>query len=396
MRRLLVVSPLFPNNKQPSKGTFVKQCLLQLRNHFDLRAVSPIPWASRLAAGIHHRDVIDGIEAWYPPYFRVPRSGHSLDGVFYYLSLLAFMKRLVDRYACDAIIAHWAYPDAFGVTLMNHVLKKPIFIQVHGSDINSGTRSQLSRKMIGFALRRARAVFSVAYDLQEKIVALGIERDRICVIPNGADHAEFCPRDRTAVRANLGLPLQKKIVLFVGNLVDVKGLPYLIEAAAVLSRNRNDLLFLILGDGPQKERLHELILQHRLQGEVCLLGSKLHDDIPYWMSACDAFCLPSLSEGCPTVVIEALASGRPVVGTEVGDVPRLLKMPTTGYTVRPGDGKALADAITQTLARAWDPYVLSRSVLDLTWENTARTICARVSAELQGLVSECPVCDRPR
>ena len=129
-----------------------------------------------------------------------------------------------------------------------------------------------------------------------------------------------------------------------------------------------------------------MILKDHLQEDVRLLGRKPHEDIPYWMSSCDLFCLPSLSEGCPNVMIEALASGRPVVGTAVGDIPRLVEMSGGGYTVRPADSKALADGIAKALAQAWDPEVLSRSIRELTWENTARKICARVSRELQAAV----------
>ena len=394
MRRLLVVSPLFPNRIQPSKGIFVKQRLLQLRRHFDIHVVSPIPWPSPRTAAIPPHDVIDGIEVWYPRYFRIPKVAQSLLGYFYFLSLVIFMKKFVTRHVCDAIFAHWAYPDAFGMALMTPILKKPLFVQVHGSDINWGTRSYLRRKMIAFALRRARTVFSVAYHLQEKIVTLGIEGQHICVVPNGVNHEVFYPRDQNAARARLGLPPQKKIALFVGNLVDVKGLPYLIEAAALSTKVRKDLLFLIVGEGPHKQALHRLIVEHQLQEHVRLLGSKSHQEIPSWMSSCDLLCLPSLSEGCPNVVIEALASGRPVAGTEVGDIPRLLRMPAGGYTVAPGDSKALAEGIAKVLAQAWDPDVLSRSVQALTWEKTASEICARVSAEFDGSRRHCSACNR--
>jgi glycosyltransferase involved in cell wall biosynthesis len=387
-----VVSPLFPNSEEPLKGIFVKQRLLQLRKHFDLRVVSPVSGISRVTAGIPHRDIIDGIEVWYPRYFRVPRIGHSLVGFSHYVSLRGFMKKFVDHYDCDAIFAHWAYPDAFAVALMNRLFKKPLFIQVHGSDINWGTRPYLRRTMIAFALKKARSVFSVAYHLQEKLVTLGVEEDRICVVPNGVNHAAFSPRDRIAARAQLGLPSERRIVLFVGNLVDVKGLRYLIEAAALLSRERKDLLFLVIGDGPLKEGLHHMINEHQLQEHVRLLGAKPHQDMPHWMTSSDLLCIPSLSEGCPNVVIEALASGRPVVGTEAGDIPRLLRVPVGGYTVRPGDSKALADGIVKVSAQVWDPDTLARSVHDLTWEATASKICARVSAALQGGDWDCSVC----
>lgn len=404
MRALVVVTPLFPNNSEPLRGVFVKERLLRLRKHFRIHVISPVPWSIpwgsqtwRIKAAIRRHQVIDGIEVWYPRYFMIPKVGRFLDGIFYCLSLLGFMKRFVDRYPCDAIIAHWAYPDAFGVTLMNYVLKKPLFIHVHGSDINIATRFYLRRKMIMFALRRGKRIFSVAYQLKEKMVALGVEKDRICAIPNGVDLRVFFPRDRDIVRAQLRLPIEKRIVLFVGNLVDVKGLPYLIEAASFLLKTRRDLLFLLLGDGERKNKLHHMILNCGLEEGVRLLGSKPHEEIPDWMSSCDLLCLPSLSEGCPNVVIEALASGKPVVGTEVGDVPRLLTMSKGGYAVRPGDGKALADGIARTLDQVWDPGLLSRSVREFTWENTARRICRQVSEELRrsnssGSRSDCSEC----
>jgi glycosyltransferase involved in cell wall biosynthesis len=277
---------------------------------------------------------------------------------------------------------------------MNHALKKPIFIQVHGSDINQGTRAYLKRKMIAFALKRARHVFSVAYQLKPKMVALGVGEGRISVVPNGANPAVFRPRDREPVRARLGLPLQKKIVLFVGNLVDVKGLPYLIEAAALLSTKRRDILFLIIGEGHRRQDLHQMIVKYQLQEDVLLLGGKSHEEIPDWISSCDLFCLPSLSEGCPTVVIEALASGRPVVGTAVGDVPTLVNAPVGGETVEPGDAQALADGITRVLACAWDPGLLARSVHELTWDSAAGRICARLALELQDEGWNCSACRR--
>jgi glycosyltransferase involved in cell wall biosynthesis len=223
---------------------------------------------------------------------------------------------------------------------------------------------------------------------------MGVEERRICVVPNGVNHEAFCPRDRMGARAALGLPLEKRIVLFVGNLVDVKGLDYLVESARLLSRKRHDLLFLILGDGPLKHALQHMIDEHRLEDYVRLLSGRPHQDIPQWIASCDLLCLPSLSEGCPNVVIEALASGRPVVGTDVGDVPRLLRMPTGGYVVPPADAGALADGITRAVAQTWNAEGLARTVQDMTWEATATRICERVSAELRDGGRDCAVCAR--
>src|SRR5262249_37737789 len=91
-------------------------------------------------------------------------------------------------------------------------------------------------------------------------------------------------------------------------------------------------------------------------------------DVPWWISAGDVLCLPSYMEGCPNVVLEALASGRGVVATRVGGIPEIVTDGKTGLLVPPGDPESLADGLAAAIARSWDADAQRASVQYLTWD----------------------------
>ncbi len=381
IKRLLIVSSLFPNRQEPTKGIFIKQLVVRLLNDFDVTVISPLPWGT--GRGWPREEIIDGIETTYPRYFMIPKIGRSLYGFFYFFSLVRFVRKMYKRFAWDAAIVHWAYPDAFGMVLINHFIKRPLFVYVLGSDINIYTRFFLRRIMIKYALKKATKVFSVANQLRDTIVSLGVDKDHISVIPRGVDTDMFYPMDKNLCRKKLGLPQDRKIVLFVGSFSEVKGLPYLISAALSLLKQRGDLLFIIVGEGDKRKMLQKMISEGCAEGEIHLLGLKHHTEIPLWMNSCDLFCLPSLNEGCPNVVKEALACGRPVVGTDVGDTAHLILQGTGGgYVVPPRESEALADAIGRALEQTWDPDRLTLLVQEYRWETSSQKIREEVTRYL--------------
>jgi glycosyltransferase involved in cell wall biosynthesis len=104
-----------------------------------------------------------------------------------------------------------------------------------------------------------------------------------------------------------------------------------------------------------------------------MLGEQPPEEIARWMNAADVLCLPSRSEGMPNVVLEAGASGLPVVATRVGGIPEILAEDAAGYLVPPADPAALAGALERALARAWDPRAVRAAMQPLSWaENAAR------------------------
>ena len=129
---------------------------------------------------------------------------------------------------------------------------------------------------------------------------------------------------RQSARRTLGLPPDRKILLAVGNLVEVKGHRYLVEAMAEVVKERQDVLCVIVGSGPLRGRLERQVRALGLEEHVRFVGGKPHEEIPIWMNACDVFVLPSLNEGNPTVMFECLGSWRPFVGRDVGGVREII------------------------------------------------------------------------
>ena len=195
------------------------------------------------------------------------------------------------------------------------------------------------------------------------------------VIYNGVDLERFAPADRGQARAHLGLEAHRRIVLYVGRLVPGKGLATLIDAFAGVRRERPDARLVLLGDGPLRRDVETRVAAAGLSDAVRLTGEQPHADVPSWINAADVVVLPSESEGFPNVVREALACGRPVVATPVGDVPSIVG-PESGALVPVGDAGALAHALLRALTAPWSPERLRERVRDMTWARNARETLA--------------------
>ena len=299
--KLLIITNLFPNSVEPERGIFNKQQSVELAKLCELRVVAPLPWYRKGA--IPQKEDVDGIKTYHYRYFMTPKIGRSLYGFFFYLSLLPKIKRLYKEFEFDAILATWAYPDAFGSYLIAKALKKPIVVKVHGTDINSYTRYFLRRNMIVCALSNSDKIIAVSSALKDQVVRIGVSSEKIVVIPNGVNTDLFKPMDQAECRRKLELPINKKIVLYVGNMVKVKGIDVLIEAFARLS---SDVLLVLVGDGPLEPMLRLRVKELGIEGNVILSRRTTHNSVPFYMNACDVFCLPSRDEGCPNVVLEAM------------------------------------------------------------------------------------------
>ena len=230
-----------------------------------------------------------------------------------------------------------------------------------------------SNFLFGYVIRNLRHLFLVS-NLQKKIVLdlfpgyAGI----INVIPNGFNKTSFSLMDPARCRESLHLPRNKKIIVIVGNLLEVKGHHFLLEA--IRATGRKDILCTIIGDGPLKSRLQAEIQAGGLEDQVTLVGFLPLKDLPLWMNAADIFVLSSLSEGNPTVMFEALGCGLPFVGTRVGGVPDIITSDKYGLLVNPADAKELAEKIVMALDRTWDREKISAYAEHYTWENIAKGI----------------------
>jgi glycosyltransferase involved in cell wall biosynthesis len=232
----------------------------------------------------------------------------------------------------------------------------------------------LFRAQIRWALRNAAGVIAVSRRIEERIRQMtDLRPGRLTQVPcAGFDPDLFCLRSRP--RDSLGLESCRHVVLFIGQLVPIKGIDVLIDAWGELRHRgvicKNDLLVL-LGEGPERKRLEQQIQTTGVGDTVRLTGALSQSEVASWVAAANVLCLPSRNEGTPNVIVEALASGVPVVASAVGGVPDLIKTGENGFTVPPEDPRALSAALENALAREWDARRIRESVSHLTWRAIA-------------------------
>ncbi|MBI3997028.1 MAG: glycosyltransferase [Candidatus Omnitrophica bacterium] len=185
----------------------------------------------------------------------------------------------------------------------------------------------------------------------------GMSSHRIHVISNWVDVSRFESLDGAAqLRADLGLPSHATLVTVAARLSPEKGHAVLLKAAARIRARYPRAHYLLAGEGLLRQQLETLVGELQLQDIVHFLGFR--DDIPQLMSASDLILLPSLAEGVPGTVLEGMASGKPIIATDVGGVAEVLHDQQTGRVVPPGDAAALAQALEEMLGA--EPAVLAR------------------------------------
>jgi glycosyltransferase involved in cell wall biosynthesis len=174
-----------------------------------------------------------------------------------------------------------------------------------------------------------------------ELAALGA-RNQVRVIPNGTDFAP-APERRDLARASLGLADSDVAFLLVGRLERQKRIDRFIEAIAIAQRSSPEVVGLIAGAGPDSESLSRLVTE--TGARVRFLGRR--DDMPDVLAAADALCLVSDHEALPFVVLEAMATGRPVLATRVGGLPEVVADGETGLLFSPGDQDRLVSSLLE-------------------------------------------------
>ena len=194
------------------------------------------------------------------------------------------------------------------------------------------------------ALRRFDRIVAVSPEVQQQIVQAGVPRSTVSVIHNGIDF-EGVTGERATARLEFGIQPEEKLLLRVGRLAVIKGNDVLLRTLTTLPRNCK-LLF--VGDGEDGDRLQRLCRELNLDGRVIFAGFR--SDVSRLLAAADVFVISSLNEGLPMVLLEAMASQRPIISTDVGAIPEVITHKKSGLLVPPADAPALASAIAEVLS----------------------------------------------
>jgi glycosyltransferase involved in cell wall biosynthesis len=194
-------------------------------------------------------------------------------------------------------------------------------------------------------LRNFSKVVAVSNDVAKRLRAGGVHEQRVIVIPNGV---EVCTNNGNDDRkASHGFSAGGVVVGAVGRLVPEKGFQYLLQCAPEVLARFPEAKFLLVGDGPLRTDLENLARKLGISSRVIFTGER--EDMRALYDRMDIFVLPSLNEGMPMSVLEAMAAMKPVIGTAVGGVPTVVIPEQTGLLVKPADPAALVDAISRLI-----------------------------------------------
>lgn len=357
--RVAVVTQYFPTSAQPWAGHSAYQTLKRLAAACEVSVFYPEASYPALLRPKTGGTALDptwqpaGVAVEYHRYPVLPLVSRPLNGWNIYRALLPHVR----AWQPDVVLSYVVYPDGYAAVRIGEALRVPVVLTAIGSDLNR-IPGRLVRHCTVEALRRAAFTTTVSGDLLRTAKRLGADPSRSSAILNGCDTAVFHPRDKAAARHALQLDAAAKILLYAGRLDVRKGLRELVEAVAAVRARQPNLTCYLLGDGPDRALLEQLIARHTAQDMIRFVPAAPTQTVAQWMAACDVFTLPSYKEGCPNVVLEALASGRPVVATDVGGIPELMDR-NSGRLVPAQDAVALERALEETLAEQWSAEAIA-------------------------------------
>lgn len=253
----------------------------------------------------------------------------------------------IDRCKADVLHVH-DYKSAFYAWLATRRrLQVKLVATLHGW-VEASRALRLYNSLEITLLRRFDALVVVSDNQVNRLSRAGIPAQRIQQIDNGIVISRTGEPAPAALRAELGLENAGHVFAAVGRLSPEKNLALLLDAfTSVVARNP-DARLLLAGDGPERQALQDKVAQLGLQGQVRFSGNR--SDMEQVYPLIDCLVLPSLSEGMPLVVLEAMSRGIPVIASAVGEIPRLLANSQYGQVVARGDERALRAAMINSTA----------------------------------------------
>jgi phosphatidyl-myo-inositol dimannoside synthase len=365
MRQVVVmVTTSYPRFPGDSVGTFMEPIARAVasRGH-EVHVVAPWhPLVERPAeeCGVHlhfyRYAPVQSLNVF--GYAAAMRADVNLRGAAYVAAPLALAagwraaRTIASRYSATIMHGHWVIPG--GLTAAIAARRVPLVISLHGSDVYVAETLRPARMAARYAFRRAGYVTACSDDLTTRAVALGAAPDRIATVPYGVDVERFHPDPavRAVRREELAVPGRTPLVVAAGRLVRKKGFEYLIDAMAQLPH----AVLALAGTGTLEADLRERARLAGVAERVRFLGNVPQGRVGELLAAADVVCVPSVRDdsgnvdGLPNVLLEALASGTPVVTTAAGGILSVVTDGETAFVVPERDAAALAASIRRIIA----------------------------------------------
>jgi len=239
-----------------------------------------------------------------------------------------------------------------------------------------------------YFLKKGDIFLAISQQIKEELIAGGVEKYKIEYIPNFISTKEFYPangRERKLYRKNLNLPCGKKILIYTGRIVSYKGLPLLLSVFKEINEQNKNVILLLIGEGGHdihncEELLKNFIQKNTLEEFILLMGKKTN--INEYLKASDIFVFPTEEEAFGISLIEAMASGLPVISTPIGEIDYYLVDKNNGLKIPPNDHHSLKVAIRDLLHDEKLCNYLSKNALRTVEENYSNYIVMKKFIEV--------------
>ena len=356
---LLIITDGYPDAEK-AECQFVYDLVGQTRQLFEhVYVISPQPFDPRPRAHVFKSYGYENVSVWYPRFFTIPTNlGRLLNGKLAYYAAQRIIKK--NQLQFDLIHSQFVYVSGETGMYLKYKYKKPLIVHARGSDIHSlPTRSGRWKNKIIRVLKSADHVIAVSQDMESAVKKLVPDLEKpITVALSGFDPALFNDGAfalRAKKREELEVSPTTKLFIAIGRLHPVKQFDLLVTAFVAFKRMyHGDCRLLILGSGPEKKALQELIETYTAAHFIELLPSVRHTKIPEYIAAADVITITSKFEGGPVVLLEALAMGRPVVTTNVGIAADILKNPEHGTIIHEQRVESITAVLLAAAQKEWD------------------------------------------
>ena len=378
-----------PTTLESRQGVFWYRQAIKLNEKGHEFKVIAIEWKGQS----DYEHINNGIEVYRIPYL-FSRMGYPIPN---FIKLTNKIKEINNNWHPDIIVySHMEYLTALPSLYLRNKIKIPVIVTIDslpgvtwfcGNKIID-TVGYLHSMLIGKRIfKAADGIQFLSSELYKCIPKLNIDAKKVFLITMGVDTEIFKPRDvNRSLRAELGIKEGDVVVLYVGRLDLVKGVNYLLKAAKEIIPHYKNVKFLVVGDGSLRREYEGFAKSF---SDNIIFTGFYRGDIATLMNISDMFVLPSLSEGSPSVIMEASASGLPVIASEVGEIPEMILDGKTGILIKPKDVNGLVNALKKLiyhplLAKEMGKRGRKRMEEEYSWN----IICKKIADAYEKVIEE--------
>lgn len=307
----------------------------------------------------------------------------------YSLALATKMAEVAEYYALDLLHVHYALPHSISAYLAQAMLaprRLPFVTTLHGTDITLVGQDRSFLPITRFAIEKSTAVTAVSQHLQQVTREVFKVRRPIEVIPNFVNCHQYQRCENPSLREQFA-PHGERLLVHLSNFRPVKRIPDVIEVFARV-RSKLPARLLLIGDGPERANIEYLVREKGLDQYVCFLGKQ--DAVYEKLGVCDLFLLPSQLESFGLAALEAMACEVPVIATNVGGLPEVIRSGEDGYLLEPGDVEGMARCALQLLEAPEQARAMGRRARQTTLKRFCSSlIVPRYEAFYQQVLDAC-------